>query len=83
MGMVGVNDGFRWAISNGRSAFPQQSLLLSLGTILVLLASGIWYFRKPNGHSGRDLSGAQTCSVRGLRELPVPHLARRLLKRAL
>ncbi len=24
--MVGVIDGFRWAISNGRSPFPQQSL---------------------------------------------------------
>ncbi len=44
--MVGVIDGFRWAISNGRSAFPQQSLLLSLITIAVLLVSGIWYFRK-------------------------------------
>jgi lipopolysaccharide transport system permease protein len=44
--MVGVIDGFRWAISNGRSAFPQQSLLLSLITIAILLASGIWYFRK-------------------------------------
>lgn len=44
--MVGVIDGFRWAISNGRSAFPQQSLALSLLTIAVLLVSGIWYFRK-------------------------------------
>ena len=44
--MVGVIDGFRWAISNGASAFPQQSLLLSLITIAVLLVSGIWYFRK-------------------------------------
>jgi lipopolysaccharide transport system permease protein len=44
--MVGVIDGFRWAISNGRSAFPQQSLLLSLITIAILLVSGIWYFRK-------------------------------------
>jgi len=44
--MVGVIDGFRWSISNGRSPFPQQSLFLSLFTIAVLLASGIWYFRK-------------------------------------
>ncbi len=44
--MVGVIEGFRWAISNGRSPFPQQSLLLSLITITLLLASGIWYFRK-------------------------------------
>jgi lipopolysaccharide transport system permease protein len=44
--MVGVIDGFRWSISNGRSAFPQQSLLFSLVTIAILLVTGIWYFRK-------------------------------------
>ena len=44
--MVGVIDGFRWSISNGRSIFPQQSLLLALVTITFLLATGIWYFRK-------------------------------------
>ncbi len=44
--MVGVIDGFRWCISNGRTAFPSQSLTVSLITIAVLLASGIWYFRK-------------------------------------
>lgn len=44
--MVGVIDGFRWAISNGATAFPRQSLLLSLLTMSVLLVTGIWYFRK-------------------------------------
>jgi lipopolysaccharide transport system permease protein len=44
--MVGVIDGFRWAISNGATAFPQQSLLLSLVTVMFLLITGIWYFRK-------------------------------------
>jgi len=44
--MVGVIDGFRWAISNGATAFPSQSLLLSLITVTFLLATGIWYFRK-------------------------------------
>ena len=44
--MVGVIDGFRWAISSGQAPFPQQSLLLSLSTTAVLLATGIWYFRK-------------------------------------
>ncbi len=44
--MVGVIDGFRWAISNRATAFPQQSLLLSLVTVTFLLVSGIWYFRK-------------------------------------
>ena len=44
--MVGVIDGFRWSIGGGRAPFPQQSLTLSLITIAVLLATGIWYFRK-------------------------------------
>jgi lipopolysaccharide transport system permease protein len=44
--MVGVIDGFRWSISSGRAVFPSQSLLLSLITIMFLLATGIWYFRK-------------------------------------
>jgi lipopolysaccharide transport system permease protein len=44
--MVGVIDGFRWAISKGNTPFPQQSLELSLITIVILLATGIWYFRK-------------------------------------
>jgi len=44
--MVGVIDGFRWAISNGATSFPSQSLLLSLITVVFLLATGIWYFRK-------------------------------------
>lgn len=44
--MVGVIDGFRWAISGGNTAFPTQSLEVSLITIAILLVSGIWYFRK-------------------------------------
>src|SRR2546423_7382103 len=44
--MVGVIDGFRWSISNGRTAFPERSLLLSLGAVAIILASGIWYFCK-------------------------------------
>jgi len=44
--MVGVIDGFRWAISGGKTVFPQQSLVLSLIMVAILLASGIWYFRK-------------------------------------
>jgi lipopolysaccharide transport system permease protein len=44
--MVGVIDGFRWAISGGSTPFPTQSLTLALLTTSVLLASGIWYFRK-------------------------------------
>ena len=44
--MVGVIDGFRWAISNGATLFPGRSLALSLVTGTLLLATGIWYFRK-------------------------------------
>jgi lipopolysaccharide transport system permease protein len=44
--MVGVIDGFRWSISSGHTPFPQQSLTLSLVTVTIVLATGIWYFRK-------------------------------------
>ena len=44
--MVGVIDGFRWSISGGNTPFPSQSLEYSLITIVFLLATGIWYFRK-------------------------------------
>src|SRR4051812_37961311 len=44
--MVGVIDGFRWSISGARTPFPWQSIEISLVVITILLASGIWYFRK-------------------------------------
>lgn len=44
--MVGVIDGFRWAVSGGRTAFPTQSLEISLIVSALVLATGIWYFRK-------------------------------------
>jgi lipopolysaccharide transport system permease protein len=44
--MVGVIDGFRWSISGGNTPFPWQSLQLASITIAIVLASGIWYFRK-------------------------------------
>jgi lipopolysaccharide transport system permease protein len=44
--MVGVIDGFRWSISGARTAFPWQSIELSLVTTTILLVTGIWYFRK-------------------------------------
>ena len=44
--MVGVIDGFRWAVSGGHSMIYLPGLLLSLGTVAILLASGIWYFRR-------------------------------------
>ena len=50
--MVGVIDGFRWALlrnpiePNGQPDFWWPSLLASVVITFVLCASGIWYFRK-------------------------------------
>jgi lipopolysaccharide transport system permease protein len=44
--MVGVIDGFRWAISAGRAPLYLPGLLLSILITIVLLLSGVWYFRK-------------------------------------
>ncbi|MEH1780047.1 MAG: ABC transporter permease [Nostoc sp.] len=44
--IVGVIDGFRWAILGGESKLYLPSFLLSLGLVVLLLVSGIWYFRK-------------------------------------
>src|SRR3990172_4050675 len=44
--MVGVIDGFRWAILGGTSQFYWPGFLLSLFLVLVILVTGIAYFRK-------------------------------------
>lgn len=44
--MVGVIDGFRWAILGGESKLYLAGFSLSLGLVFLLLWSGIWYFRK-------------------------------------
>jgi lipopolysaccharide transport system permease protein len=44
--MVGVIDGFRWAILGGESQIYWPGFALSLGLVALLLVSGIWYFRK-------------------------------------
>ena len=44
--MVGVIDGFRWAILGGDSNIHWQGFSLSLALVFVMLWSGIWYFRK-------------------------------------
>ncbi len=44
--MVGVIDGFRWAILGGGAQLYWPGFLLSLALVSVLLASGIVYFRK-------------------------------------
>jgi lipopolysaccharide transport system permease protein len=44
--MVGVIDGFRWAILKGESIIYLPGFLLSLGLVMLLFFSGIWYFRR-------------------------------------
>lgn len=44
--MVGVIDGFRWAILGGQSMLYLPSFALSLGLVIFVLSSGIGYFRK-------------------------------------
>lgn len=44
--MVGVIDGFRWAILGGDSRLYWPGFILSLLLIFFLFTSGIWYFRK-------------------------------------
>lgn len=44
--MVGVIDGFRWAILGGTSTLYLPGFLLSLALVVVLLISSLWFFRK-------------------------------------
>jgi lipopolysaccharide transport system permease protein len=44
--MVGVIDGFRWAILGDESQIYLPGFALSLVLVFLLLMSGIWYFRK-------------------------------------
>ena len=44
--MVGVIDGFRWSLLRGQTPLDWSVTLLSCGLVVLLLASGIWYFRR-------------------------------------
>jgi len=44
--MVGVIDGFRWALLGGRGGITLPSFALSLAVIVFLALLGVWYFRK-------------------------------------
>jgi lipopolysaccharide transport system permease protein len=44
--MVGVIDGFRWAVLGGQHRVYGPGLAGSVVSILLMLVSGIWYFRK-------------------------------------
>ncbi|MBD2017957.1 ABC transporter permease [Microcoleus sp. FACHB-53] len=44
--MVGVIDGFRWAILGGESNLYLPGFTISMGLVALFLISGVWYFRK-------------------------------------
>lgn len=44
--VVGVVDGFRWSISGGQSELYWPGLAMSASVALVMLVTGLWYFRK-------------------------------------
>ena len=44
--MVGVIDGFRWAILGGDVRIFWPGFFLSNGLVLLFLLTGIWYFRR-------------------------------------
>lgn len=44
--MVGVIDGFRWAILGGESQIYWPGFTLSVGLVALLFVTGVWYFRK-------------------------------------
>jgi len=44
--MVGVIDGFRWAILGGESNLYRPGFVVSTVIVIILCLSGIWYFRK-------------------------------------
>ena len=44
--MVGIIDGFRWCLLGAHNSIYGLGLAISVTVIVVLVASGIWYFRK-------------------------------------
>lgn len=44
--MVGVIEGFRWSLLGGEHHIYWPGLLMSAGGTLVMLVTGIWYFRR-------------------------------------
>jgi lipopolysaccharide transport system permease protein len=44
--MVGVIDGFRWSILGSKSPLYWPGVLIATVEVIVLVISGIWYFRK-------------------------------------
>jgi len=44
--MVGVIDGFRWAILGGQSVIYMPGFIISIVMVSTTLISGVWYFRR-------------------------------------
>ncbi len=44
--MVGIIDGFRWCLLGARNGIYRPGILIAVIDVIVLVASGIWYFRK-------------------------------------
>ena len=44
--MVGVVDGCRWALLGGETPLYMPGLVASVAFAIVLVASGLWYFRR-------------------------------------
>lgn len=44
--LVGIIDGFRWAIFGGRTAFEPATIVSSAAITLLSLLLGVWYFRR-------------------------------------
>lgn len=44
--MVGIIDGFRWALFRGNVQIYLPGFLLSTALVMLIFVSGIWYFRK-------------------------------------
>jgi len=44
--MVGAIDGFRWCLLHGEPALDPVNLAVSVGMAVLLLLSGVWYFRR-------------------------------------
>ena len=44
--MVGVIGGFQWSLLRGKTVLDTGELLTSIAVVVVLLITGVWYFRK-------------------------------------
>jgi lipopolysaccharide transport system permease protein len=44
--MAGIIDGFRWCLLGAQTATYWPGIVIAIIEVIVLTASGIWYFRK-------------------------------------